>query len=131
MNTNPINLTVRFLLELVVLAVLCLWGWRLGTDWLKYVCAVAFPAAAATLWGVFRIQNDPKPTPVETPGVIRLLMELGLFTLTVWGLINLGYQKAAWTVAAIVIIHYLVSYDRTWAMLKNKPYNWFVKDRKL
>lgn len=128
MNTNPINLAVRFVLELIMLVVLCLWGWRLGNGWERYVYAILFPVAAATLWGVFRIQNDPKSAPVEIPGVIRLLLELGLFTLTMFGLRDLGYVTAAWVIAAIVIIHYLVSYDRTWAMLRNKLYKGFVKD---
>jgi hypothetical protein len=128
MNTNPINLAVRFLLELIMLFVLCLWGWHLGGGWVRYVYAILFPVAAATLWGVFRIQNDPKPAPVETPGVIRLLLELGLFTLTVSGLHSLGYAIAGWVIATIVVIHYLVSYDRTLVMLRNKPYRGFVKD---
>ena len=128
MNTNPINLTVRFLLELVMLFVLCLWGWHVGNDWMRYAYAILFPVAAATVWGVFRIQNDPKPAPVETPGIIRLTLELWLFTLTVFGLRSLGYPTISWLIAAIVVIHYLVSYDRTWAMLRNKPYKGFVKD---
>jgi hypothetical protein len=128
MNTNPINLAVRFLLELIMLFVLYLWGWHLGAGWLQYVYAILFPVAAATLWGIFRIQNDPKPAPVETSGIVRLLLELGLFALTVSGLRDLGYSTAGWIIAAIVIIHYLVSYDRTWVMLQNKPYKGFVKD---
>jgi hypothetical protein len=128
MNTNPINLAVRFLLELIMLFVLCLWGWRLGMGWVCWVYAILFPVVAATLWGVFRIQNDPKPAPVETPGVIRLLLELGLFTLTVFGLHDMGYTTAGWIIAAIVVIHYLVSYDRTGTMLRNKPYKGFIKD---
>lgn len=128
MNTNPINLAVRFLLELIMLFVLCLWGWHLGAGWLRYAYAILFPVAAAMLWGIFRIQNDPKPAPVETPGIIRLLLELGLFALTVFGLRALGHGTAGWIIAVIVIIHYLVSYDRTWVMLQNKTYKGFVKD---
>jgi len=30
--------------------------------------------------------------------------------------------------AIIVVLHYMASYDRTWAMLQNKPYNGFVKN---
>jgi hypothetical protein len=113
-----------------MLFTLCLWGWHLRTDWLRYVCAIGFPVAAATLWGVFRIQNDPKPAPVETPGIVRLLLELGLFALTANGLYDLGYATAAIAIAVIVLIHYLVSYDRTWVMLQNKPYDGFTKSNK-
>lgn len=127
MNTNPINLSVRFLLESIMLFVLCLWGWHLGNGWVRYAYAILFPVAAASLWGIFRIQNDPKPAPVETPGPIRLALELGLFTLTVYGLHELSYSTIRWLIAVVVVIHYVVSYDRTWAMLRNKPYNGFVK----
>jgi len=127
MNTNPINLTVRFILEILMLVVLGLWGWHLSAGWLRFVAAAGFPVIAATLWGVFRIQNDPKPAPVEIPGVLRLLLELGLFAWSVWALYDLGYQQLGITMAIIVILHYLASYDRTWVMLQNKPYKGFVQ----
>ncbi len=127
MNTNPINLTVRFLLEIAMLIILGYWGWHLVAGWAHYVLALSLPLAAAVLWGVFRIQNDPKPAPVEIPGVIRLLLELGLFSLAIWALYDLGYVQLSMIMAVIVILHYLVSYDRTWVMLRNKPYKGFVK----
>jgi len=89
--------------------------------------AIALPVIAATLWGVFRIQNDPKPAPVEIPGILRLLLEFALFGAAVWVLYDMGYVWMGSIMAVIVIIHYLVSYDRTWVMLQNKPYKGFVK----
>lgn len=127
MNTNPINLAVRFLLEIVMLMVLGCWGWHLTGDWLRYVAAAGFPSVAAVLWGTFRIPNDPKPAPVAIPGIARLLLELGLFGLAIWALYDLGYARLSTIMAAIVVIHYLVSYDRTWVMLRNKRYTGFVK----
>ncbi|WP_183576235.1 YrdB family protein [Mucilaginibacter sp. X5P1] len=127
MNKNPVNLGVRFLLELIILAAFGMWGWHLFVGWEQYAAALILPAIAATLWGIFRIPNDPGAAPVKTPGLIRLLMELGLFALTVWILFTLNYITLSYIIAAIVIVHYTVSYDRTWAMLRNKPYNGFVK----
>jgi hypothetical protein len=127
MNKNPINLTVRFLLELVILAAFGMWGWHWFTGWGQYASALILPAIAATLWGVFRIPNDPGPAPVKTPGLVRLVIELGLFFLTVWILFTLKHITLSYIIALIVVIHYAVSYDRTWAMLRNKPYNAFVK----
>ena len=127
MNKNPVNLAVRFLLELVILVTLGMGGWHLFAGWEQYAAALILPAIAATLWGIFRIPNDPGAAPVKTPGLIRLLMELGLFALTVWILFILNYSTFSYVIAAIVIVHYAVSYDRTWAMLRNKPYNGFVK----
>ncbi len=127
MNTNPVNLAIRFALEIAMLIALACWGWHLSDTWIKYLLAVAFPVLAAILWGVFRIQNDPNPAPVEIPGIIRLLLELALFGIAVWALYDIGFGKLGLTMAIIVIAHYLVSYDRTWVMLRNKPYKGFVK----
>jgi hypothetical protein len=127
MNKNPINLAVRFLLEIVILIAFAMWGWHLFVGWERYITTLILPVIAATLWGVFRIPNDPGSAPVKTPGIIRLFMELGLFALAVWILYTLNYITLSYIIAAIVIVHYLVSYDRTWAMLRNKPYTGFVK----
>jgi len=127
MNTNPLNLALRFLLEIAMLIILGCWGWHFTTTWMHVVYAIIFPVVAATLWGVFRIPNDPKPAPVAIPGVLRLLLELILFGLAVWGLFIMQYPQTGYIMGAIVLLHYIVSYDRTWAMLRNKPYNGFVK----
>ena len=71
--------------------------------------------------------NDPKPAPVETPGPVRLLLELGLFAWASWALFDLGKPDWGEILAIIVITHYFVSYDRTWAMIRNQPYKGFTK----
>lgn len=126
MNANPINLTVRFLLEIAMLMALGYWGWHLSGAW-RYIGVAGLPALAAALWGIFRIPNDPKPAPVAIPGIIRLLIELGLFGFASWALYDLGYSALSLIMAAVVTIHYMVSYDRTWVMLRNQPYKGFVK----
>ncbi|MBS1521089.1 MAG: YrdB family protein [Bacteroidetes bacterium] len=126
MNTNPINLAVRFLLEIAMLIALGCWGWHLNGIW-RYIGAAGLPLTAATLWGIFRIPNDPKPAPIVIPGMLRLILELGLFGLASWALYDLGYLTLSLIMTVIVIIHYAVSYDRTWVMLQNKPYKGFVK----
>jgi hypothetical protein len=127
MNTNPINLALRFLLEIAMLISPGYWGWHLTANWIQYVAALGIPVIAAVLWGVFRIPNDPKPAPVELPGIIRLLLELLLFGSAVLALNNLGYAQLSLIMAILVILHYLVSYDRIWVMLRTKPYKGFVK----
>jgi hypothetical protein len=127
MNTNPVNLAVRFLLEIVMLIAFACWGWHSTTGWFRYIAAAGLPVIAATLWGVFRIPNDPKPAPVAIPGIVRLLLEWVLFGLAAWALHDLGYTKSAIVMVVVVVLHYIVSYDRTWVMLRNKPYNGFIK----
>lgn len=127
MNTNPVNLAVRFLLEIIMLVTLGYWGWHANSGWLQYAAAAGLPITAAVLWGVFRIQNDPKPAPVEVPGMVRLLIEWVLFGATVLALYNLGHFTLSIIIAVTVKLHYIISYDRTWAMLRNKPYEGFLK----
>src|ERR1700676_4897957 len=109
MNTNPVNLAVRFLLEIAMLIVFGYWGWHLSGDWQRYVAAPALPVIAALFWGVFRIQNDPKPAPIEVPGTARLLLEWVLFGSAIYFLYDLGRTKLSWIMAIIVVVHYLVS----------------------
>jgi len=130
MSTNPINLAVRFALEITMLIVLACWGWHLGGNWVKFIAAPGCPAAAAALWGIFRIQNDPKPAPVQIPGIVRLALEFALFGWAVWALYDMKYLTAAVILAILIKMHYVVSYDRTWAMLRNKPYHGFAKETK-
>lgn len=127
MNTHPVNLLLRFLLELTMLAVLSIWGYHRFQGWRSIAAAIAIPLLAATLWGVFRIPNDPRPAPVAVPGPLRLLLEWVLFAGAVWALEDLRYDTGAWFLAGILVAHYLVSYDRTTAMLRNRPYKGFVK----
>jgi hypothetical protein len=127
MNNNPVNLAIRFLLEIVILIALACWEWHFIQTWARYITAIGLPLLAAVLWGIFRIPNDPKPAPVAIPGILRLLLELGLFGLASRALYDLGYSKSAVILAIMVLLHYMVSYDRTWAMLRNKPYNGFIE----
>lgn len=127
MNTNPVNLALRFFLELVMLVVVAFWGYHRFPGWQGVAAAISFPVAAATVWGVFRIPNDPRQAPVAIPGPLRLLLEWALFAWAVWALADLGYETLAWLLAGMLVAHYLVSYDRTMSMLRNRPYNGFVK----
>ncbi len=120
MSSNPVNLAVRFLLELCILAALGIWGWKQSAGWEHYMLAFGLPAIAATLWGIFRIPNDPGSATVAIPGIVRLLLELGLFTLAVLALYDSGYQRPALIMAAVTFIHYVISYDRVLWMLKKK-----------
>ena len=91
------------------------WGWRQRGDGWRIVFAVAIPLAAATLWGVFAVPNDPSRSgaaPVPIPGVLRLLLELAFFVSAVWTVYDLGFARLAASFAVIVAVHYLLSFDR-------------------
>lgn len=74
MNDHPLNLAVRFLLEMVAIVVFAMWGWKHEGMW-KYILAIGIPLVAMTIWGVFRVPGDPKDAPVAVKGIVRLVIE--------------------------------------------------------
>ncbi len=118
MGSHPINLGVRFLLELAALAIMGVWGWHEGDGWLRFLFALGIPLVAATLWGVFRVPNDPGRAPVAVPGIVRLALELAYFGFAVWALHDLGAATWSWVMGIILVIHYAVSYDRLLWMVR-------------
>jgi hypothetical protein len=114
-GSHPINLTLRFVLELAALAAMGYWGWQLTTGGLRVLLAVAIPITAAILWAASAVPGDPSRSGsafFATPGAIRLIFELAYFAFAVWALYATGYSKLAAIMGTVVVIHYAVSYDR-------------------
>jgi hypothetical protein len=120
-GTNPVNLAVRFLLELSALYVVGLWGWRQRTDGFQIVVALAIPVLCAVLWGTFAVPNDPSRSgsaPVPVAGIVRLALEWGFFAFAIWALYHLGFTRLAALFGAVTLLHYVLSYDRIWWLLR-------------
>ena len=121
MGSNPINLALRFLLEIAALLSMGIWGWRQGENWVSYVLAFGMPLMAAVIWGVFAVPDDPSRSgsaPIAVPGILRLVIELCVFAFAVWALNDLGYIMICWIMGGVVIIHYAISYDRILWLIK-------------
>lgn len=114
MSRHPINLAVRFILELIALFALGAWGWRHGEGALRFVFAAAAPLIAAVLWGALRVPGDASSAgnaPIPVSGFVRLLLELVFFDFAAWCLFTIR-PIYGWIFAIVVLIHYAVSYDR-------------------
>lgn len=119
MSQNPINLAIRFVLELAALGVMGYWGWqRAGDSPLRYVLLVAVPLVAALLWGTLRVPGDPGDAPVAVAGWLRLVLEMAFFGFATWALFDTGKSTWGWVLGITLIVHYLVSYDRILWLLK-------------
>ena len=122
MGSNPINLALRFLLELTTLIAAGIWGWNIGEGITPYLFAFTIPILLAAAWGTFNVPNDPSRSgkaPIKTPGIIRLILELSFFTFGTWCLFDLQYTNISILFSTIVIGHYAVSYDRIkWLVLQ-------------
>jgi hypothetical protein len=115
MGSHPINLAIRFLLEIAALVSMAYWGWGQGEGALRFVYAFGIPLLAAMVWGIFAVPDDPSRSgnaPVPVPGLIRLILELLFFALAAWMLFNRGASTSGALFSMIVILHYLASYDR-------------------
>ncbi len=120
---HPVNSAVRFLLELIAIAAFGIWGYHQSDTSLKILLAILLPLGFAMLWGVFAVKDDPSrsgKTVVQTPGILRLLLELGLFGAAAWMMLDLNYSLVALIFGLSVVIHYFVSFDRIAWLLKQK-----------
>ena len=120
MGSHPINLIIRFLLEIIALITFGIWGWKESDGWFRFVLAIGIPIILAAIWGTFAVPDDPSRSgaaPIATPGVIRLAIELEFFALATWSLHDIGWIKISLAFGIIVVLHYVVSYDRIiWLM---------------
>ena len=113
MSSNPINLAVRFLLEIFSLAVIGIWGWKQSDNWERYVLAIGLPVIAAVIWGTFAVANDPSRSgnaPVPVSGIVRLCIEFLFFGFATWALYNMeSYQleSGAWCCCVSTLCYFL------------------------
>jgi hypothetical protein len=121
MGSNPINLTVRFFLELTALIAMGFWGWNQGEGALRFLLAFGIPVIAVVMWGVFAVPNDPSRSgnaPIATPGILRLALELIFFSFASWTLYSAGTTTASWIFVIVTLVHYILSYDRLYWLIK-------------
>ena len=122
MGSHSVNLILRFLLEIMALISLGIWGWEQSESWFRLVIAFGLPIILAVIWGTFAVPNDPSRSgsaPIITPGFIRLIIEYGIFGFAVWSLHDMGYDTLSLIFGIVVLGHYLISYDRVlWLLSK-------------
>ena len=114
MSQNPINLAVRFLLEIIALLTLGAWAKAQYSGVWSIILMILIPLWTAILWGVFNVKGDPSRSgkaPIPVPGLIRLLLELSIFGSATWALFTFN-QAYGWIFGLVALVHYIVSYDR-------------------
>jgi hypothetical protein len=123
MAKHPLNLALRFLLEMAAIITMGIWGYHLSDETPGIIFAILLPLGFAILWGVFAVPNDPSrsgKTVISTPGIIRLFLELGLFAAATWMMSDLDYTIIWWVFGIVVLVHYVISYERVSWLLKQK-----------
>ena len=115
MGSNPINLAVRFILEIAGLVAIGWWGWNQGQGTVRFVLALGIPLLAAVLWGTFAVPNDPSRSGdarVPVPGIVRILLEFAFFVSATWALFATSLTTLGRIFGIAALIHYVLSYDR-------------------
>ncbi len=121
MGSHPLNLGLRFILEMAALVAFAWWGWTAFGDGFRWLAVIAAPVAAAAAWGTFNVAGDPSRSgkaPVPVPGIVRLALEIIFFGLAACALGFVDLPLAGWVFAAVVVGHYALSWDRIGWLLR-------------
>jgi hypothetical protein len=98
------NLALRFLLELCALGY---WGFKTGGSLItKLALGIGAPLLAAVVWGAFL---SPRAA-VPTPGLLRLVLELGVFGSATAALYAAGRPALAWALVVLYVINRVLMY---------------------
>lgn len=110
-----INSLLAFLVEIAMLVLLGYWGYHTSDDNVfKYILAIATPAGAAVLWGIFAAPRSK--TRLRQP--LLLIFKLVLFMITAFLVYRLGRVNAA----AIFIFFALLNQAVTAIVGEYKPW---------
>ena len=123
MGSHPLNLALRFLLEIAALVAIGHWGFSQHVGIWRFIIGIGGPLIAAVMWGTFAVPDDPSRSgraPVAVPGVLRLVLELALFGFAAWALYDASSPVLSLILAIIAIIHYALSYDRVAWLIRQK-----------
>ena len=112
---QPLNLIVKFFLEVAAYAAMASWGWQLTDGGARFIAGPGTAILAAVIWGTFGVPGDPnrnRKPPVAIPGGARLALEAAFFAFAVWTLVAVGNSTFAIGLAVLAIGHYAFSYNR-------------------
>ncbi len=97
-----INMTIRFVLELCMLAALAYWGFQLEGGWpLRLLVGIGAPLLAATVWGLLIAPKAKR----RLADAWRFMVELALFGLAAAALLAM---ERPW-LAIILLVVYLIN----------------------
>lgn len=97
-----INLAVRFLLELCMLAAVGYWGFKTQSGWgMKLMLGIGLPVLIAVVWGLFVAPRAIYPL----SGIPHLVLALILLGSGVVALFASGNPTLGWVYALILVVN--------------------------
>lgn len=99
---KALNLLVRFLLELCMLAAVGYWGFKAGSGWaMKIILGIGLPILIAVLWGLFIAPKAIYPL----SGISYLALELILLGSGAVALFASGRSDLGWIYIIILVVN--------------------------
>ena len=96
-----INLLVRFLLELCMLAAVGYWGFKTHSSWaMKLLLGIGLPVLIAVIWGIFMAPRSEHCL----SGIPFTIMDVILLWSGAAALYASGQKTLAWVYAAVLVI---------------------------
>ena len=97
-----LNLLVRFLLELCMLAAVGYWGFKTNSAWvMKILLGIGLPVLMATLWGMFISPKAAYPLGAAS----HLTLELVLLASGALALFASGHPTLGWAYTLTLLIN--------------------------
>ena len=59
MGSHPLNLALRFLLEIAALVAIVYWGFSQHTGIWRFIIGIGVPVIGAAIFGTFAVPDDP------------------------------------------------------------------------
>ena len=103
---------------------MAMFGWGLSDDWLwSLMAAISIPVVFMSIWGVFAVPNDRSRSgnaPIPIPGPLRFVLELAIFSFSIWCLIEIDKAVLGMILGGLVVLHYGLSIERiTWLLFNH------------
>ena len=120
---HPVNLGLRFFLEMAGLFGLGWWGSGIFNPPLRWLGALMVVVLASVVWGTFRKPGDASASGkalIVVPGWLRLGLEAVFFGLAILGYFFKAGVLTAGIFAALVFGHYLFSADRVGWLIRGE-----------
>lgn len=112
---HPLNLALRFILELSALGGFGVLVWTSVTGSWRILVLIIVLCLLMALWGTFAVPNDPSRSgnaPVPVSGLIRLTLECAILFGGALSFHWAGFSLAGAGLAALVLLHYVFSRER-------------------
>ncbi len=104
-SLKAMNLGLKFLIELAAVAAFAYWGATAASGLLSVALALAAPAVAIVLWGIFAAPKSER----RLPSSRRVPFELAVFALAVAALLAAGSIGPAVVLGIAVVVNVVVT----------------------